>query len=135
MTFAWNEAYSLHIKEIDSQHKRWVGLIQELNEAIVGCLVEQELERIFDEIFEFTKLHFATEEKYFKEFNYEGAAMHVAAHRAFLERLAKLQSQMHKNNKFQISLELAAMLELWVAEHVLQIDKKYEKCFHEHGLN
>lgn len=135
MAFAWDEAYSLHIKEIDDQHKHWVGLIGELNRSIEECRTEQGLVKIFDEVYAFTKLHFATEEQYFKKFNYEEADVHVAAHRGFLDRLSKLQRAMHENNKFQISLELSAMLELWVAEHVLKIDKKYEKCFHEHGLN
>ncbi|MCL5775087.1 MAG: bacteriohemerythrin [Patescibacteria group bacterium] len=135
MSFIWSEAYSLHIKEIDSQHRRWVELIGGLNQAIVAGRTEQDLVSIFDKIFDFTKLHFATEEKYFKEFGYEAADEHCAAHRAFIGRLNKLQDEVHENNKFQISLELAAMLEMWVAEHVLKADKKYEKCFHEHGLN
>ena len=130
----WQEEFSLHIKEIDEQHKQWVGLIGRLNDAITQGQVEKDLEKIFDQIYEHTALHFATEEKYFKLFGYDGADQHIAAHQGFTKKISSLQKQLHENNKFQISLELAAMLEIWVADHVLAMDKKYEKCFHEHGL-
>jgi hemerythrin len=132
--FVWHESYGLHIKQIDDQHKRLISTIGKLSDAITDQRVKQELVGIFDEIFEYTKIHFATEEKYFDEFKYEGAREHIAAHRGFTGKAENLHKRMHEDNKFQISLELVAMLEMWLADHLITMDKKYEKCFHEHGL-
>ena len=132
--FFWQEAFSVHIKEIDEQHKHWVELINSLNQAIVEKSVKADLVKIFDRVYEFTQLHFSTEEKYFKAFKYEDADSHIEAHRNFLKRVADMQQRLHEDNMFQVSLELSALLELWVANHVLNVDKKYEECFHAHGL-
>ena len=130
----WRDEYDLHIKQIDEQHKRLFATIGKLSEAITEHRVEQELVGIFDEISVYTREHFATEEKYFKEFGYDGADGHMAAHAQFVKKTENLLKQMHEDSSFQISLELVAMLEVWWANHVLHMDKGYEKCFHDHGL-
>jgi len=67
-------------------------------------------------------------------------------HKQFLSVLSKLIDsvgkpesdeeieQEYKEDKITSSFNLADFLEEWLGIHLNGMDKKYVKCFHEHGL-
>jgi hemerythrin len=129
----WQESMSVGVKEIDDQHKQLLDTISTLNDAILDKSVEKALVSIFDRLFDYMEIHFATEERYFDEFDYPDAETHKAAHRFFSGRII----EMHKNidkDIHELSLDLVAFLEFWLVGHVMVMDKKYMDCFHKHGL-
>ncbi len=131
--FDWRETMSVGVEEIDKQHKQLLGAISDLNDAIIKHEVEKVLNNTFDKLFKYIEFHFATEEKYFDDFNYSEAEAHKAAHKFF----AKKVNEMHQtvdNDIHELSLELVAFLEFWLVGHVLVMDKRYTECFHKHGL-
>lgn len=133
MSIAWDPIYSVHIRVIDEQHKRFVGILSELDDAIIEGRVLDELEAIFNELAAYTGVHFSTEEMYFEKFGYEHAAAHKESHAKFIATLANFKEQI-KVDPGTFSRRLVEYLQDWLTEHVARADKGYEQCFRDHGL-
>ena len=131
--FEWKEEYSVGVELIDTQHKMFVGILNDLYAAIMAQKEDLILDDIFDQLVKYTEFHFQTEERYFDEFHYEGAEEHKAEHARLCAEIAALREKKEgslKSNPF----ELLDFLEAWLIEHIMDMDKKYTTCFHEHGL-
>lgn len=129
----WDEKYSVGVEEIDNQHKHLVATINNLLDLINTNTVGEKLDEIINALVEYKKLHFETEEKYFKEFNYEGTEEHEAKHDEFTKNFLALREQ-YPENSIEFAFKLVDFLEDWLIDHLMTIDQKYVKCFHDHGL-
>jgi hemerythrin len=127
----WSPKMSVQVKEIDEQHKRLVSILNRAYEAEKGGR-EPEFERIVNELMEFARVHFSTEEKYFDEFNYKGAKEHKAEHAGLLLRVLELRQKLDRNA--MEGRELLDFLREWMENHFMAVDQKYVDCFKEHGL-
>jgi len=133
MEFPWKDEYNIGVKEIDEQHQHFVDLVNQLYQAILTRQIREKLGDLLEQLMTYANDHFQTEEKYFKEFNYEGAEEHIAEHRKLKEQLADFQEGFTAN-KLELSFKLIDFLEDWLVGHLANMDKKYVECFHEHGL-
>ncbi len=133
MAIEWKEEYSVQVKEIDTQHKNLIKIINELYQAIYNKEVDKKLVQIFDKLINFAIEHFTTEEKYFDIFNYENSKYHKEKHQKFKSQILDFQKKIGEN-KLKLSFELADFLEDWLVDHLMNEDQKYVKCFKEHGL-
>lgn len=129
----WEEKYSVGVLEIDNQHKKLFEVINEIMDVIGGHFEQEKVNQLINKLLEYKKFHFATEKKYFKEFNYEGAAEHVLEHQKFGEKLASLQEK-YKDDLVNFSFALIEFLEDWLINHLMNEDQKYKECFASHGL-
>jgi|WetSurMetagenome_2_1015567.scaffolds.fasta_scaffold35567_2 hemerythrin len=133
MVSIWDEKYSVGIGVIDEQHKQFVFMLDKLSMAIGQLTTKEVLIQILNDLDQYVIYHFGTEEKYFKEFNYAGAPEHIREHRNFVERLAEIKDKFAKD-QLRLSLELVSFMSDWLVNHVADMDRKYIKCFNEHGL-
>jgi hemerythrin len=133
MAIPWNDTYSVGVAEIDAQHRQYFAILNDLYEAVYGMKPKDVLSRIFDELIEYARVHFATEETYFDRFGYEGTAEHTAEHRKFLEKVTDMRTR-YSQDRFELTRNLVEFMEDWLVEHLSTMDKKYVQCFHDHGL-
>lgn len=129
----WKEDYSVGVVEIDNQHKKMIEIINYLVDVIGRVPDEEEVKKIIGDIVAYKAEHFATEEKYFHQFNYEGTVEHEARHRQFNDQINALQAK-SEGDAIGFAFELVEFLEDWLIGHLLSMDKKYTQCFHDHGL-
>ena len=129
----WEEKYSVGVEEIDNQHKKMFAAINELLDSLEASNTNEHIENIIKSLVEYKMFHFATEEKYFKEFNYDGAEDHIAKHHEFNEKLKALQEK-YPVYEPAFAYELIDFLEDWLIDHLMVVDQQYVKCFHDHGL-
>ena len=133
MYFIWKPDYVFDIKEIDEQHKHFVGILDRMYDSTIQGLHQEELGDLLKELADYASDHFATEEKYFDKFDYPEAVEHKAKHQELRDKIQDFIEEA-KNNKVDISNELLDFLEDWLVDHLLNLDKKYVECFHSHGL-
>lgn len=133
MSIEWSEALSVHVREIDEQHKKFVGIINEIYDAIYTSKGHDVVGHILDELANYGAYHFATEEKYFDLFKYEEADAHKAEHRKLTADIAGFIER-HKAGDDSVPGELIDFVEDWMVHHLENSDKKYTKCFNDHGL-
>lgn len=129
----WENKYSVGVEEIDNQHKLMFSTINVLLDAINTNTASEHLGQIIDSLIKYKVFHFATEEKYFKEFNYEDAEDHISKHQSFNDKLASLKEKYPEYN-IEFAFALVDFLEDWLLDHLMVVDQKYVKCFKEHGL-
>ena len=136
-TLEWKKEYSMEVEEIDNQHKKLIGFINELSDATQSGSAHDTCSKIVGELLDYTVYHFSTEEKYFREFNYEDAEPHIKEHEAFKERIGAFKTKVDESNEgdmVELIFEMLDFLEDWLVSHLLHVDKRYVKCFKEHGL-
>lgn len=121
MAIVWTADFNTGIDVIDSQHRRIVDYINQLEEAnrndrvLVG--------RILDELIDYTLSHFAFEESLQEEAGYSMAKPHKAVHDAFARRVASFQER-HRTGQ-DIADELNALLRTWLVHHIKRDDMAY----------
>jgi hemerythrin len=128
----WSDEFSVNVDLIDRQHKEFVQVLNELYDVTMSQGSSKTINDVFKMLDLYTNYHFATEEKYFDEFNFEGSEEHKEAHRAFVQRLGDFKARHDKGE--DIVLELLDTTEDWLVNHLAYYDKKYTECFNEHGL-
>jgi hemerythrin len=129
----WDEKYSVGVVEIDNQHKRMFATINELLDSINNNTTSEHIGNVIESLIKYKIFHFETEERYFKEFNYDGAEEHKAKHQEFNKKLGELKEK-YPDYSVDFAFELIDFLEDWLINHLMVVDQKYVKCFHDHGL-
>jgi hemerythrin len=130
----WKDSYSVGVKIIDEQHKKLFSLINDLYSAMKAGKEKEILSKVLDDLARYVDVHFYTEEKYFADFGYEKKNEQIAQHKMYAEKIRSFQEGLQKNQDF-LSFAVTDFLEDWILNHVTGEDKKYTKCFNEHGLN
>ncbi|MBL0226511.1 MAG: hemerythrin family protein [Geobacteraceae bacterium] len=120
----WKTEYSVMDAELDHHHQRLFHL---LNAAYENVMNSAELDCIFqiiDELSDYTRYHFSTEEQHMREKCFQEIDDHVAKHREFAHSIEVLRSRTHDND-LDVAKELIVLLGEWLLGHVLKDDRKY----------
>lgn len=120
----WNDTFSVQVEELDNQHKRLIGLINQLHDAMIEGKGRAVLASILDELVDYTQTHFATEEVMMKKCDYPGLAEHKEAHDDLTQKVKEFQER-YRKGQVSVSVELMNFLHDWVVNHVLSMDKRY----------
>jgi hemerythrin len=131
--FIWKEEYSMHIQEIDDQHKVIVELLNDLYDAFLRKEHENKTGEILSRLTDYAFMHFKLEEKYFLMFNYHEKVEHKLEHKKFVERVETFKEEFNKN-KTALTYKIINFLRDWLSNHIMVSDKKYVPCFRENGL-
>jgi hemerythrin len=129
----WDDSYSVKVREIDLQHQKLIGMINDFYEHI-GKDSGQALRTLLKSLADYTQYHFSTEEKYFEKFAYPNVGSHKEIHRQFIEKVSDVQNRLNRG-ELVISFEITTFLKDWLIHHIKETDKAYSKFFNEHGLS
>jgi hemerythrin len=129
----WNNRFSVGVSEIDSQHQKLVGMINDLHDAMLQGKGKAVLGDIIKGLVDYAGAHFLTEEKYFDQFGYPDAGSHKGEHSAFTQKAAEFKDGFDAG-KLALSITVMDFLSSWLRNHIKVADKKYEPFFVEKGL-
>ncbi len=115
------------------KHQKLVDMINQLHELMKVGQGKDVMGPVLDDLIKYAAMHFSTEEKCFDRFGYEGTAAHKAEHKKFVDKVLEFQKDFKKGNT-TITLDVMNFLKDWLINHIKGTDKKYTKCFNEHGL-
>ncbi len=133
MEIKWKNEYSVGIKEIDDQHKFFISLLNNLYSAIGSSGHQRELEQLFQKLSDYAENHFATEERYFDKFKYEGAEEHKFKHQEMRNEIKRIKER-ESENDIDFYGNIVYFLKEWLEDHLEKMDQKYKDCFMKHGL-
>ncbi|MEW5814481.1 MAG: bacteriohemerythrin [Spirochaetota bacterium] len=133
MKLRWEEKFSVHVKEIDDQHKKLFAMINELIKAKEEGRDSEIIGHVLFEMVNYLDIHFKTEEKYMVEFGYAEYKSHLRQHSEFVQKTLEFGKK-YRGKKDELSDEVLSFLIDWVIEHVLNSDSRYSDCFIAHGL-
>ncbi|OGJ60693.1 hypothetical protein A3A67_04735 [Candidatus Peribacteria bacterium RIFCSPLOWO2_01_FULL_51_18] len=135
--FVWNLQYSVHSDEIDDQHKRFFEIINELYDLLDKKPIELEPFLILiTHLGDYAFYHFATEEGYFKIFNYAHAEEHILQHDIFRTKSTEFleRARYQKKNLEPLTEEVAEFAKTWLKHHILLEDVRYMPMLRKHGV-
>ena len=129
----WSDEYNVNVREIDEQHKKLVGMINTLHEALVAGTGKDIQGKIISDMVDYAVVHFGTEEKYMQRYQFPGHAGHKAEHDSFAKKAAELKARMDGKG-FVLTIVVLNFLKDWLQNHILVTDKQYSKHFNVNGL-
>ena len=132
--FAWDNKYSVGVREMDSQHKILVDLLNELFEAMNANRSKEILGSTLNKLINYTKTHFAAEEKLMEQYSYPDLAAQKREHIALTNKVVAFK-QDFEAGKVSMTVQLTSFLKSWLVDHIAGADKKYGPFFNAKGLS
>lgn len=121
----WTSNLSVGVSMIDDQHKMWFQKAEELFEAGKNNQAKEYVGGLLKFLDEYTKKHFADEERYMLSIRYPGYEEQKAAHAAFISQLAKLRSDYDASGgNLMVIINANQMVLEWLTKHISSLDKK-----------
>jgi hemerythrin-like metal-binding protein len=118
----WNAKLEVGHSQIDSDHKKLVELLNRLHDAMQAGQARDVCGRILDELIQYTRVHFATEERLMAQHGYAQAATHKAQHASLVQEVVQFKSRFDAGS-IALSVSLFKFLKDWLSNHILQSDK------------
>jgi len=130
----WTEKLSVNVQEIDEDHKKLLGLVNNLHDAIRSRHGTQALASLLEELLAFAQNHFAREEELFARTGYEDAVRHKQQHDFLSQKLQEIQ-QRYTSGSQALTQETMAFLKDWFYGHTLCSDTRYGPHLNAHGIH
>jgi len=133
----WNDDLCMRLPEIDRQHKKLVGMINQLDMESRAGKGKDVISEILDELIIYSATHFRMEEKYFDQFGYADSDVHKQEHAALAEKVEAFAAELNaadEGARGAVIAELMNFLAIWWKYHILDTDMKYAALFREHGV-
>ena len=120
----WKDKYSVGIDSIDSQHRKLLSLINQLQTAVYFSTGE-EFERLaLDELVDYTKTHFSYEEGLMEQHGYPDFEPHKEQHQQMISMVEKTLAG-YQEDKDTAMRNAANFLKDWLINHINGTDKQY----------
>lgn len=117
----WNEAMSVGVEELDEQHRKLVGLINDAYEAL-QVHDETRMAQLLDDMREYAIIHFDTEEGLLDKCGYPELSAHKFQHAKFNEAVREFKSKQFQNTNLS---QIFVFLSRWLASHIMEDDMRY----------
>jgi hemerythrin-like metal-binding protein len=121
----WTSEMSVDVKMLDNDHKRLAILINDLHDGMMAGRNSKDLERIFNELAAYSRVHFAHEERILAEAGYSGAEAHKLEHEQKIKLLLTLQARFQIAKESADYLEILDQLKEWLFTHMEHSDKEF----------
>lgn len=135
-TIKWKEDFSVGVQEIDNQHKKLIDIINKL----FSMYEKDEFENtkvgpVFKDLEKYADEHFATEEHYFRVYNYEKKDDHINMHRSYINKLSELKLHHEQGQEKDTLFAINNFLNEWWIWHINHADQEYSDYFIANGLS
>ena len=128
MLVSWNSKMETGIDEIDKQHKRLFEIADKLYEAKNGDpeRLNIGIAAAAEELLDYAKIHFDTEEGMMERAGFEGYAEHKTIHRAFQEKAQAYQTRINeRTDDVFLAMEIMNFMIDWIIDHISLKDQEY----------
>ena len=112
----WDDKYSVGISIIDEQHKKLINIINKAVTVIINKATDiahsndpEEILEVLNEMTEYAKEHFATEEAYMLEFHYLEHTLHKEEHFNFSNKTTAYRNKI-MDGDYHIACEILEYL-------------------------
>jgi len=121
----WNEKMSVGIDSIDAEHKKLVGMLNDLYDGMQSGRGKEALGKVLDNLIAYTAAHFKNEEKHFVQTGYPASAAHKKEHDDLTKQVLDVQAKYKAGAAGTLSLEVLSFLKNWLVTHIQGSDKAY----------
>ena len=130
----WTDKFSVGVAMFDGEHRKLIGMINDLYDGIAAGAGEAALRRVSDDLVEYAFMHFRHEEMYFDDAAYPHAEEHAATHADFKRLVFEYRDRIGRDDNAELAVEMLKFLRGWLAHHILVEDKKYGAHLNAKGI-
>lgn len=124
MYINWDERYSVGVDLFDQQHQRLFKMINGLHDGLREKRGREALKAALDGLMDYTKTHFADEERLMEKAHYPSLKLHTQQHAGLVEKVNEFYNAYHAGEAV-MTVELIGFLMDWLKEHIMEADKQY----------
>ncbi len=130
----WSDSLAVGVREIDNQHKQLFNLVNDLFDAMGKGEGNAILSMTLSDLTKYTVMHFETEEKYMKAYNYTLFVSHKTEHDKLTQQVVDLQNEFNSGST-RITVKVMNFLKDWLKNHIVQNDVKFGNFLNKAGIN
>lgn len=132
----WTDRYSVGVRVIDDQHKRLIGIINELHRAMAEGRGQAVIANTYAELCDYAVYHFNTEKDLMNRYGMFGEDLrkHRNEHHDFVKAAAQFRRRLEQGDR---ALVVVAMDFLWgwLNQHILGTDKVLGEFLNGKGVH
>jgi hemerythrin-like metal-binding protein len=122
--FVWNSSFETGVSEMDAQHVKLVGMVNDLYRAMRQQKAKEVMNGIVDGLISYTAKHFKDEEAVMERASYPDIAKHKEIHVSLVNKVLEVQKNLH-SGQGAVGMDLLNFLKDWLVKHIKGTDKKY----------
>jgi hemerythrin len=129
----WNDDYSVKVRQFDEQHKKLIGIVNQLHDAMKSGKGAQIMGDTLSSLAAYTQTHFADEERLMQLHGYPGLISHKKAHSQLVERVRNFQKEAEGGGNV-VTQGVMVFLKDWLVQHIQREDAKYGPYLNAKGV-
>lgn len=129
---SWTSDLSVGVEAMDEQHKKLLGIVNQLHDAMKVGKGAGVLGPVLDSLISYTQSHFADEENFQRACRFPEHPQHKMLHAALTRQVLDIQ-QKFKTGKLIMTGEVLDFLRDWLLNHIKKCDKVYGDFARERG--
>lgn len=125
-TLHWKQDYETGVREIDLQHRFFMDLINRMHEELQGSTDADYRAALFEELSNYARFHFVSEENLMFKFGYPDLDHHRMMHRRLIDELSwRAQEKSHD--------AIFDFLVRWFVAHTVEEDARIGRFLARQG--
>ncbi len=130
----WSDGLSVGIAAIDDDHRKLLGLINNLQTAVLYPTGDAFERQALKDLVDYTKYHFEREEDLMERNGYPDFAAHKRLHEAMIARVGQFLEAYERDREGTVN-EMTSYLKTWLLDHIAGTDQKYSPYLRERGVS
>ncbi len=130
----WNHACRVGVRAMDDQHGILMDAMNELRLALVRGAGREQVSKLLDQLIEFTRMHFTSEERLMEQARFPGLAEHRAQHQRLLAQVLEAAHRLQYGEGVEMN-SMLCFLRDWFSEHMVGSDQEYGPWLNERGID
>lgn len=132
---AWKSDWNTGFSSIDAQHKKLLQAINALNRDFDPKADAALVDKLFDALEAYARIHFKEEEVLMLQAGYEGLSAQKEEHQEFMDHITELRKNLEDPLDFhEVLHRTQAFLLDWLVNHILESDMAYRSAFKKAGI-
>ena len=131
----WTPALSVGIVDFDTEHKKLLGMFNDLFAAVESGGESKQLGNLIDKIIDYTNHHFANEEFYLTKYGYPQLEQHLAQHRKLTTEALDIQKRYNAAPAAFPIMDVFMFFRTGLIRHFYNVDPLYTSFLKSHGMS
>jgi hemerythrin len=121
------------VRALDDQHGILMDTMNELRQAVVRGAGREQVSEVLDRLIEFTRMHFATEERLLEQTGFPALAAHRVEHQRVLAQILEAAHRAQHGEEVHMH-SLLIFLRDWYVTHIGSLDQEYGPWLNDRGV-
>ncbi len=119
----WNARLELDNAALDGEHHHLVDLVNRVLDELGNPAIDASKRAGFESLIDFSRKHFASEERLMMGVGYCDAASHICQHGHLIREIEQLWADVRSGRQLADSTTVT-YLHVWMVDHILTFDKR-----------